>query len=90
MSTIKAIRGRLGVSQAELASGIGCSQSNVSFYEKGQVVTPDAARKLIAFAAERGLSLTFDHIYANAPLPPEQPQASAVEQSQGSTQSTTG
>ena len=64
MNPIKAIRERLGVTQAELAKGMDCSQSNVSFYEKGQTVPPPAAKALIAFAARRGCIVTFDEIYA--------------------------
>ena len=69
MNLIRAIRERLRVTQAELAEAMGCSQSNVSFYERGQTVPPDAARALIEFAAARGLALSFDHIYGSAALP---------------------
>lgn len=66
---IKAIRERLGVTQSELATGMGCTQSNVSFYEKGQTVPPAVATKLISFAKAKGLSITFDHVYGNGALP---------------------
>lgn len=69
MNPIKAIREWLGVTQAELAVGIGCSQSNVSAYEKGQTVPPASARALIAFAASHGRLITFDHVYGEAELP---------------------
>ncbi|WP_225784482.1 DNA-binding transcriptional regulator [Xenophilus sp. Marseille-Q4582] len=69
MNPIRAIRDRLRVTQAVLADGMKCSQSNVSFYEKGQTVPPDAAKALIAFANERGLAIGFDHIYGSAELP---------------------
>ncbi|AMM23016.1 helix-turn-helix domain-containing protein [Variovorax sp. PAMC 28711] len=69
MNPIKAIRERLGVTQAELAQGMNCSQSNVSFYEKGQTVPPQAAKALIAFAAEREQVVTFDQIYADSTQP---------------------
>ena len=69
MNLIRAIRDRLRVTQAELAEGMGCSQSNVSFYEKGQTVPPDAAKALIAYAAARGMAISFDHIYGAADLP---------------------
>lgn len=52
-----------------MAGGMKCSQSNVSFYERGQTVPPDAARALIAFASDHGLSISFDHIYGAAELP---------------------
>lgn len=75
MSTIKSIRLRLNLSQAELGVALGCTQGNVSFYEKGQTVPPETAGKLIEFARKRGLELTFDHVYGAAELPPEQQAA---------------
>jgi len=69
MNTIKAIRERLGVTQAALAEGIGCTQGNVGHYERGQTVLPDVAKRLIGFAAERGLEITFDHVYGTSELP---------------------
>jgi len=72
MSTIKSIRERLGVTQQVLADGIGCTQGNVGHYERGQTVPPPMATKLIEFAGERGLVLTFDHIYGSAPLPEQE------------------
>lgn len=65
MNPIKAIRERLKVTQAELADGMGCSQSNVSFYEKGQTVLPAAAKALIAFAATKGHVVTLEEVYAD-------------------------
>jgi putative transcriptional regulator len=70
MNPIKAIRERLGITQAELAVGIGCSQSNVSFYEKGQTVPQPAAKALIGLAATRGLVISYEHVYGDAELPP--------------------
>ena len=69
MSNIKSIRDRLGLTQAGLAEGIGCTQGNVGHYEKGQTVPPEMAKRLIGFALTRGLDLTFDHIYGDAELP---------------------
>jgi putative transcriptional regulator len=70
MSTIKAIRERLGLTQAALAEGIGCTQGNVWHYEQnGQTVPPEAAKRLIAFARGHGLELTMDRIYGLEPLP---------------------
>lgn len=40
MNAIHAIRKKLGVTQAALASGIGVTQGNVSFYEKGRRCRP--------------------------------------------------
>jgi putative transcriptional regulator len=69
MSTIKAIRDRLGLTQTELAEGIGCTQGNVGHYEKGQTVPPDAAKRLIVFAASRGVAITYEDIYGPVRLP---------------------
>lgn len=68
MSNIKSIRDRLGVTQAAMADAIGCTQGNVHHYERGQTVPPDAAKRLIAYAARLGHVITFDEIYA-APAP---------------------
>jgi len=67
MSTIKAIRDRLELTQAALAEALGCTQGNVGHYERGQTVPPEMAKKLIAFAAGRGHRVTYDNIYG----PPE-------------------
>jgi putative transcriptional regulator len=75
MNPFRTIRLRLGVSQAEIGSALGVSQSNVSFYEKGQTVPPEAASKLIAFAREHGLEISYDHVYGAAELPDEQKAA---------------
>lgn len=69
MSNLKAIRERLGVTQAAMAEALGCSQGNVSFYEAGQTFPPAAAQQLIAYAAGKGLHIGFDHVYGAAPLP---------------------
>ena len=63
MSNIKAIRTRLGVTQTELAKGIGCTQGNVVHYERGQGMPPDMARRLIDYAHSLGHVLTFNEIY---------------------------
>jgi putative transcriptional regulator len=63
MNAIQAIRKQLGVTQAELARGIGVTQSNVSFYEKGQTMPPVVAGRLIDYAKGLGTELTFDQIY---------------------------
>lgn len=69
MNTFRAIREALEVSQAEIGSAIGVTQGNVSFYERGQTIPPDVASRLIAFARERGLALSYDHVYGGAKLP---------------------
>lgn len=71
MSTFKAIRSRLGVTQAVIAEALGVTQGNVSFYEKGQTVPPAVAARLIEYADRCGLELSYDIVYGNAPLPSE-------------------
>lgn len=67
MSNILSIRKRLGLSQAALGEAIGCTQGNVGHYERGQTVPPEMARRLIRFAATRGVVLSFDDVYGDAP-----------------------
>lgn len=69
MHPMKRIRLRLGVTQDDVASGIGCTRMNVSYYERGQNIPPDVAKRLIAYAATKGLALDFNHIYGTAELP---------------------
>lgn len=69
MRKIQIIRSRLGLTQAELGAALGCSQMNVSYYERGQDIPPAVAGKLIAVAAERGLAISFDHIYGSLDVP---------------------
>jgi putative transcriptional regulator len=69
MNTIKTIRERLSVTQQALADGMGCTQGNVGHYERGQTVPPEAASRLIAFAATRGLEIGFDHVYGRIEIP---------------------
>lgn len=69
MNSLKAIRERLDVTQAELGAAIKVSQGNVSFYERGQTIPPDVAERLIAFANVKGLPISFNHVYGAAPLP---------------------
>lgn len=64
MHNLKSIRERLGVTQQVLAEGLGCTQGNVGHYERGQTLPPDMAAKLIGFAKERGVDITFDDIYS--------------------------
>ncbi len=77
MSNCKTIRERLALTQAALGEAIGVTQGNVSFYENGQSMPPDVARRLIEAASHRGLFITFDHVYGDALLPelvtPEHP-----------------
>lgn len=69
MRPIQIIRSRLGVSQQELAAELGCTQGNVSYYERGQQMPPDTAKKLIEYARTKGLMLSYDHVYGAAEIP---------------------
>ena len=71
MNAFKSIRERLGMTQAEIAKALGMTQGNVFFYEaRGQEVKPSVATKLIEVARERGLLISYDHVYGAAELPP--------------------
>jgi len=66
MSTnnLKAVRQKLGLRQADLASAIGVSKGNISHYEcQRQLLPPTVAQRVIALAAERGLQISYDDIY---------------------------
>lgn len=72
MSTIKAIRERLRLTQTELAGVMGCTQPNIGHYEADrQPVPADRAILLIDHAATKGLKLTLDQVYGRKPLPAE-------------------
>jgi putative transcriptional regulator len=69
MNPIKQLRKRLGVTQTALATGIGVSQANVSFYESGQQMPPNVAQRLITYAHGLGHTVTYDDIYGVPPVP---------------------
>ena len=69
MNNIKLIRDTLGVTQVTLAEALGCTQGNVSLYEQGQTVLPEAAKRLIAYAKSIGHVITFDDIYSERATP---------------------
>jgi len=69
MHRFRAIRQWLNVSQTDCAKALGCGQSNISYYDRGQQIPPNVARKLIEYAASLGVTLTYDLIYGDAPLP---------------------
>jgi len=69
VNKFKAIRAQLGVTQAVIAEGLGVTQGNVSFYEKGQTIPPEVAGRLIAFAAQHGVVLSYDDIYGTVAAP---------------------
>lgn len=66
MNRIKAIRERLGLTQTELALALGKTQGNVGFYERGQTVPPDVAKRLICYANERGVAIGYEDVYGPA------------------------
>ena len=68
MNNVKAIRQRLELTQEALARGIGCTQGNVGHYERGQMLPPEMARRLIEFAATLGLRVSYDDIYGGEAL----------------------
>lgn len=63
MNAIQTIRKKIGVTQAEFAAGIGVSQGNVSHYENGQTVPPVVGSRIIKYAKEKGVVLSFDDLY---------------------------
>lgn len=70
MHGIKFIRERLGVTQASMAEGIGCTQGNVGHYEsRGQTVPPETAKRLIGWARGLGHVVTYEDIYGPADVP---------------------
>lgn len=70
MNTIKTIRDKLGVTQAQLAVALQRSQGNVAFYERGQTMPPEVAKRLIAYAQGRGQAVSFEDIYGAVPAEP--------------------
>lgn len=64
MSTIYDLRTRMGISQSQLATELGMTQSNVSHLERGcHPVSPAVACRIIELARRNGLSLTFNDLY---------------------------
>jgi transcriptional regulator with XRE-family HTH domain len=65
MNPILTLRRLLKVSQTELGTAIGVSQSMVSQYEKGaSTPSPETVIKLIQFSRSRGIEVSFESIYA--------------------------
>ena len=81
MNCIKTIRDKLGMTQAALAHVLGMTQGNVAFYERGQAVPPQVARRLIGYARSQGHALGYEDVYGpvefeeNKPAPTTQAQA---------------
>ncbi len=52
-----------------MARVLGCSQGNVSFYERGsQEIPPERAKRLVGFAKSKGLRITAGQIYGLEPI----------------------
>lgn len=71
MNAIASIRKSLGLSQAALAKGLDLGQSAISQFERGECEpTVAVARRLIKFAKEHGLEVTFETIYGESGVEP--------------------
>ena len=66
---IRSIRDQLGMSQADFADVLGCSQTNVGYYERGQDLPKDKAIRLANFCRRNGWAMTLDAIYGVADVP---------------------
>ena len=65
MTAIYQLRKRLNLSQTDLASEIGVTQSAISQFETGaSIPSPETVRKLVEFARKRGIKLSFELVYA--------------------------
>lgn len=69
MNRMRLIRARLGVKQQDLAEALGCNQSNITRYERGQTIPPGVACRLISYAKSLGVRLTYNQIYGDEELP---------------------
>lgn len=70
MNSIRHIRKAAALSQAQLAVVLEVSQSAISQYERGAIQPGiKQAKRLVALAADSGLSVSLDQVY-------EQPEAS--------------
>ncbi|MCB4786004.1 MULTISPECIES: helix-turn-helix domain-containing protein [unclassified Delftia] len=70
MSNVKAIRALLQITQQAFADGIGCTQSNIAQYERGQTEpSPGRARRIVEFARGLGLAISLEHVYGDVELP---------------------
>jgi putative transcriptional regulator len=75
MSRLKLIRDLLGLTQESLGQIMGCVQGNVTAYERAlspRSIPHRRAAMLIAYAQSKGIALSFDHIYGEAPLPADE------------------
>ncbi|MDN7814877.1 helix-turn-helix transcriptional regulator [Burkholderia vietnamiensis] len=78
MNNVRSLRSVLRLSQAELAKNIGITQSALSHYENGSCDPLVAtARRLIAFARERGVIWRLEDVYASPAASDLQSEADA-------------
>lgn len=64
MDNIKAIRLALGLTQQKFAAGVGCTQSAVGQFERGNTSPSlEVAKRLLLVAAAAGLDVSLDHVY---------------------------
>lgn len=78
MNSIRLVRNAAGLSQAQLAAKLEVSQSAISQYERGAIQPGiKQAKRLVALAADSGLSVSLDQVYeqpkASRAPPPQQP-----------------
>ena len=70
MNQIKSIRAHVGLTQAKFGSFIGCNQSAVGQFERGEAdPTIEKATRIIELAQSHGLELQLEHIYGLKPIP---------------------
>jgi transcriptional regulator with XRE-family HTH domain len=76
MNSIRLVRKAVGLSQAQFAAKLEVSQSAISQYERGAIQPGiKQAKRLVALAADSGLSVSLDQVY-------EQPEACRAPPSQ--------
>ena len=79
MNCIKTIRDKLGMTQAALAHVLGMTQGNVAFYERGQAVPPQVARRLIGYDRSQGHALGYEDVYGPVDFEENKPAAPAIQ-----------
>ncbi len=76
MNNIKAIRLALGLTQQKFAVGVGCTQSAVGQFERGNTSPSlEVGKGVVRVAAASGIVVSLDHIYGMKPW--TAPQADA-------------
>lgn len=71
MSNIRAIRTQLEMTQQRLAERLGCTQSAVGQWERGESSPSiEVGKRVVEVAAAGGLIVSLDHVYGLQPWPP--------------------